>query len=281
MPEPETRTRTLITLTLLVCTLALFSVIPAQAVKTATEIQQVVADLATGTLTINGTGFDRQQDTSVTLGGVELEILTETSTEIVAVLPATAQPGNYLLKVFILSSDFGNDEFDVTILPPPQAAPSPGLFAVDTFNTEGGSVFAVSVTPESSGDAIPGMSVDIVVPDGEDRTALVTFSAMSRCVQSSGVLDGACIVTGSIHLGGSELFLSPVEAFAPAQATDRMGSYSHQWVIESLAPGSYKLVMRWGAFTASGNPLTFSMSERSLSVLTFPLSDADAKILPE
>jgi hypothetical protein len=69
----------------------------ARGAATEVFIQMATADRGAGTLTLLGTGFDTKQDTIVSLGGTQLTILTETSTEIVAAIAGDIPAGVYLL----------------------------------------------------------------------------------------------------------------------------------------------------------------------------------------
>jgi hypothetical protein len=105
-------------------------------------IEVVHVDLAGGTITITGAGFDNPQDTQVSLGGVALTITSETATSIVAALPAGTSPGSYLLDVIVTGGTSRSDEFDVTISNEPELeariAALEALLAGVTRGTDGG-----------------------------------------------------------------------------------------------------------------------------------------------
>ena len=76
------------------------------------SIDSVQGDLVADTITITGVGFDRINDTDITLGGFgSLAILSETATEIVVTLPPAVTPGSYLLTVVVTQGSAQTDEF--------------------------------------------------------------------------------------------------------------------------------------------------------------------------
>jgi hypothetical protein len=101
--------------TVLVLVSVLGWVAAARGADTEVTVQAVSVDRTAGTLTITGTGFDTKLDTTVVLGGTSHTILTETTTQIVAALPADITAGSYLLDVFVTGGTSRSDEFDLTI----------------------------------------------------------------------------------------------------------------------------------------------------------------------
>lgn len=94
-------------------------------------IQRADADLAADTLLIHGENLLWTNDASVavTLAGTPLAVLSATSTELLAQLPAGLEPGAYLLKVSRGPATVQRDYFDLTVgtVGPPGPPGPPGL----------------------------------------------------------------------------------------------------------------------------------------------------------
>ena len=123
--------------------ITLFCVLFAGTTMAATKvsIDQVDVDREHLSITIHGNGFDSVQDTIVNLGAFgELNIESETSTEITATLPADISPGNYLLRVMVTKGVTLSDEFDLYI---PSIPYSPLIYAIGDVGPAGGWVFYV------------------------------------------------------------------------------------------------------------------------------------------
>jgi hypothetical protein len=128
---------------MLAIVMALFCVLFAGTTMAADKvfIKGVDVDLELLSLTIHGTGFDTVHDTTVTLGTFgELDITSETSTEITATLPAGISPGSYLLRVMVPKGATLTDEFDLYI---PSIPFSPLVYAIGDVGPAGGWVFYV------------------------------------------------------------------------------------------------------------------------------------------
>jgi hypothetical protein len=78
-------------------------------------ITAVFVDFEKNTVTINGHHFRNGRKPVVHLGGIELNVLSYTRTEIVTELPVDIADGDYLLTVSTGSSANQNESYDLTI----------------------------------------------------------------------------------------------------------------------------------------------------------------------
>src|SRR6185503_3491573 len=117
---------------------ALLPVAPAYAAHTITSVSpsQIANDVDT-TITIIGTNFD--SSSQVSLGSVALLRLTQSATEITALVPKGIPPGSYSVTVTIVTSA-GTDAatcaspcVTVSAPPPPQATTTPPPFSRPQF----------------------------------------------------------------------------------------------------------------------------------------------------
>jgi hypothetical protein len=203
------------------------------------RIDEAQAELELGQLRIRGSGFVRgaNDPVTVTLAGELLTLVTRSSSEIVAALPAGIEPGSYRLMVIRGGLIPGADLFEVTIGgtgppgPPGDTGPQgpmgdtgpPGLPGAPGPRGERGETGAqgppghfariVVVSPAGADAAANGAAA--VLEGTEDRLAWVPPAALSACLWTTPMPAGVV---------AAEATAAPAEARAERPAARRSGS---------------------------------------------------------
>lgn len=119
---------------------------------------------------------------------------------------------------------------------------------------------AMSSTTSETFVTVPGMSTTVRVPSGQKALLLITFSAVSACVNGSTY---SCVVQALVD--GTQVAAPGEVTFdqtAPLPGGDPYEAHSMQFVVGPLNAGTHTVAMQWRA-----GPHTFLVGDRTLTVL--------------
>lgn len=119
---------------------------------------------------------------------------------------------------------------------------------------------------------IPSMSKQVVVPPGENRDALIAFSAVVDCNQNP-VVSAWCLVR--VQVDGVTVWdgqFSGVQHGPNSTDTLGEGAHSLQAVAADLAPGPHTVTVQYRVDESNS---LHQLRDKYLSVMTFPASTTD------